>query len=78
MAMSLSRLPGNAVAFGCGAQPGIQHVPDSPFPNRLLLGYGRYALKLIQRMVAGIGTGMFMLQLGGCSITDLFGGIMGG
>lgn len=35
-------------------------------------------MKLKRRLIALLGAGMFALQVGGCPLTDLFGGLLGG
>jgi len=35
-------------------------------------------MKSIKRVFAFLGSGICMLQVGGCPITDLFGGLLGG
>lgn len=35
-------------------------------------------MKSMKRVLAFLGSGFFMLQVGGCPITDMLGGVLGG
>jgi hypothetical protein len=35
-------------------------------------------MKSIKRVLAFLATGMCMLQVGGCPLTDILGGVLGG
>ncbi len=35
-------------------------------------------MKIKRKLIALLSAGMFALQVGGCPLTDLFGGILGG